>query len=149
MTALKTTQASALAALAALLTEATTGLRYVYTDHPDSIITPCMVVRDVGCGERREGQWRIVEWDLELSIYTPLSPTVPKAYARARDIRADVIDQLGTDITLGGTVSNSYWLDPVRLTGLRWGGTDEEGGTMYAGAIGTYRLVVKEAKAFA
>lgn len=149
MTALKATQNSALAALAALLTEATTGLRYVYTDHPDSILVPCMVVRDVGCIERREGQWRVVEWDLEFSIYTPLSPNTPKAYARARDIRADVIDRLGTDITLGGMVSNSYWLDAVRLTALRWGGTDEDGGIAYAGAIGTYRLVIKEGRAFA
>ncbi len=144
--ALKDSCSTALTNLAGLLTEATTGLEYVYTEPPDQINAPCLVMRDQGLSEGRAGGWRIVEWELEFSVYVSLRPDTPTAYDTARDIRADLVDRLGDDITLGGAIHNSYWKQPPRVTALRWGG---EEGTLHAGVIGVLTLVIKEARSFA
>lgn len=149
MTALKTRQSNALAALVALLTEAATGLRKVYPDPPDSLITPCLVIGDSGLKEERAGQWRIIEWDLALSAYVAIKPTLLDAHLQARDIRADLIDTLASSITIGGTVTNTYWREGLRITGLSWGSMPEDGGAKYVGVVGTYVLVIQEAWPFA
>lgn len=155
MTALKTLESDAVDNLAALVTEAATGIKHVYKSIPDSIDVPALLIsdavgdRDLGLHEKRLGQWREVSWDLELTGYVAISPTLSKASNLARKIAADLVDQLGTDITLGGTVHDTYWRTPVRLTALAWGGEPEQGGKLFVGFTGIYTLVFKEARSFA
>lgn len=140
---LKATQDTALANLQTLLTLASTGLRHRYTDMPDSINDlPALVMVDRGMMENRHGQWREIEWDIEFQLFVQIG-TLARALETCRDIRADIIDQLGTDITLGGAVTNSYWREPMRLTGLELATVE------YAGVTGIYTLVIKEARTFA
>lgn len=143
MTALKTLQQTALDNLAALLTEATTGLRRVHVDPVDALNElPALEVHDQGILEQRAGQWRELLWDIELIGYVQLGK-LELALDKVRDVRADVIDQLGTDITLGGAISNSLWQEPMRVVGL------EKGTVQYVGFRGLYRLVIRENRSFA
>lgn len=144
MTALKTTQQTALDNLAALLTEATTGLRKVYIDLPDAIVTPCLIVADnQECIERRLAQWREIEWDLEFRVYVQQSQGLARAYDKARDIRGDLMDRLGTDVTLSTAISRSFWKQGPRITGLQWGTVD------HVGILGIYTLIIREGYSFA
>lgn len=139
--ALADAQDTALANLQSLLTKATTELERVYIDAPGQINElPCLVVFDLGMTEQRAGQWREILWDLDLVVY--VAESNPEAVKRARTIRAKVIDRLATDITLSGAVSASLWQSPFRLVGLQYGSIN------YDGARGTYRLVIREAKAY-
>lgn len=141
--ALKDTQQTALDNLAALLTEATTGLRKVHTDPPGGIgALPCLVILDEGLTENRHGQWRELLWDLRLQVYVQVGK-LEQAVKKTRDIRADLIDRLGTDITLGGVVRNTLWIEEPKLLGLAWGEIE------YAGVDGVYRLVLREDRSFA
>jgi len=140
--ALSDTQDTALANLATLLTKATTDLERVYIDAPGSLNeTPCMVVFDAGMTEERSGGWREILWDLELAVY--VSEANPESLKKARTVRAKVLEQLGTDITLGGAISNSLWVEPFRLAALQYGTVE------YDGARGMLRLVIRGAKAYA
>lgn len=141
--ALKDSQQSALDNLATLLTEATTGLKRVHKDQTDALSElPALVLFDAGLIEERQGQWREMIWTLTLRAFVQIGK-LETAMAKVRDVRADLVDQLGTDITLGGAVSNTFWQTPMTLVPLEYNGID------YAGCEGNYALVIREARAFA
>jgi len=148
--ALKDRQKAALAALQErLLSAPGLQLRAVYLGMPGNITPDCVVITespDGGLVETRREQWREIEWDLHVSIYVG-EARLEEAQQRARDLRADVLDALGGDITLGGTVAYSYWRGPFRVTALRFGGDDQA--TTYVGATGILTLVIKEGFGYA
>ncbi len=147
---LKDSQKNALANLSTLLkAEPSLGIREVHTDVPGNISPTCCVVRespDGGMEEQRGPQWRIVRWDLDLDFYIAESRLVQGQQA-ARDLRADVLDRLATDITLGGKVSNSQPRGLWRIADLAWG--KDEGSPVYVAIRGGLTLWIKEAVSYA
>lgn len=153
MTALKTLQSDAISALAALVTQATTGIKSVLTEVPDALPPlPCLIISespDGGVNEQRDGQFGVIRWDLDLRVYLALSPSLAKAQEKMRDIRADLIDRLDGDITLGGKVHNTIWRGSMRITTFQFGADAKGNPILYAGIYGGYTLIFKVARSYA
>lgn len=140
---LKATQQTALDNLVALLTEATTGLKRVHTDPPDALSElPALIIFDRGVTEVRHGQWRELRWDLGLTAFVQLGK-LSDALQKVRDLRGDLIDRLGTDITLDGAVERTTWATAVQVTAAEWNRRE------YAACEGVYTLWIRESYAFA
>ena len=136
------TQLLALERLQALLQSAEVGIRLVEIEEPDSInVFPTLVIFDDGLQESRPGGGkRIIEWDLHLQVWCTQADK-RRGYREALRIRANMVDRLGDDITLGGAVSNTSWRGPLSVVEI---GEDPK----YSGVDGVLTLVIWDARTF-
>ncbi|MGH9485744.1 MAG: hypothetical protein ACRD1F_11875, partial [Terriglobales bacterium] len=118
-------------------------LSTVLIDPTDAINDlPALCLFDDGMTEERLGQWRVVPWDLKIQIFVSRAGELADAHAVCRDFRADLIDVLGSDITLGGNCKNTLWQSPPKIAGISFQGTD------YVGVDGVYRIRFEEGRNF-
>jgi hypothetical protein len=140
---LKTIQKNAIDNLTALMTFEATEIVRVYFEPQGAINElPALLIFDEGMTELRPGNARReIEWHLRLQVLAQEGDSV-EAYELARDIRANLVDKLGEDITLGGVVQRTTWRDPIQLLNLRWGDAD------HAGVDGVYTIWLNDSRTF-